>query len=100
MQEMIRELGARFDEMFAVIQHEQRLFAAQIVREGVEQWNTLQLAYMERGGDCRGNIGWIRQLRERDQPNAIFPLQDLLCRHLQAKPCLARPAGTGKTRLS
>jgi hypothetical protein len=56
MQEMVREPGAGFDEMFAVIQDEQQLFAAQIIRDGVDQPDALDFAQIERGGDCLENV--------------------------------------------
>ena len=48
---MIRELGTSFDEMLAVIQDEQQLFGAQIVRDGVDQPGALKFTEMERGCD-------------------------------------------------
>ena len=49
MQELVRELGTGFDEMLAVIQDEEQLFAAQIIRDSVNEWDTLDFTQVESG---------------------------------------------------
>ncbi len=48
---MIRELGTGFDEMLAVIQDEQGLFAAQIIGDRVHQRDTVEFTEMKCGRD-------------------------------------------------
>ena len=51
---MVRELGTGFDEMLAVIQDEEQLFAAQIIRDGINEWDTLHFTQAET---------WMQSLR-------------------------------------
>ncbi|HEY6074564.1 MAG TPA: hypothetical protein VIV15_14540 [Anaerolineales bacterium] len=72
MQEMIRELGTGFDEVLAVIQDKQQVFAAQIIGDSLKQRDAVELAQMERGCDGGEDVGRIRQLGQLDEPNPIF----------------------------
>jgi hypothetical protein len=96
MQKMVREPGTGLDEVLAVIQHEQHLFAAQIIGEGVDQRDALGFAQMEDGGNGREDVGRVGQRRELDEPDPVFERRNLLCRKLQAEPGLPRPARTDK----
>ena len=60
MQEMIRELGTSFDEVLAVIQNEQQLFGAPIIRDGVDEPGALEFMEMERGSD-----GWFVRIGQQ-----------------------------------
>ena len=41
---MLREPGTHFDEMLTVIQHEQHLFATQIISDSIDERDGLELA--------------------------------------------------------
>ena len=82
------ELGARVDEMLAVVEHDQYMRVAKGARERLSHRPRLR-ADPDRGGHRAGHERGIRQRCELDQPDAIHVVLKRLARGPQRQTRLA-----------
>jgi len=78
VQELVGQQGAGFDQMLAVIQHQQQRLAAQVVCDYRRQRAARQLAQVERGGERGHEVSRIGEGRQLDQPCAIGKIRQRL----------------------
>ena len=83
LQELVSQLCTSLNEMFAIIENDEQLLAAQIIYDDVDERHALHFAQVERGCNGQDDICRIRNRREFDEPNALFEFGKLLFREFK-----------------
>ena len=91
-EQRVGELGARVEEVLAVVEHEQRRPIADADRDASHEI-AAQLAFAEGGCDRRGDALGVGERRELDEPGAAAGSVEHVGRelHREARSCRSRP---------
>ena len=93
LQEFGRELGARLQQMLAVVEHDQHATVLDEPRQGLGDRSPGLLLYAYDGSHRLGDEPWIGQRRELDQPDSVRVLVHHAGGDLQRQPRFADAAG-------
>src|SRR4026208_1605828 len=78
VQKLIHDVRAGFHQMFAIIENEQKLPAAQIIDQNTDEWSILYFAQIEHRSDGRNDERGIVDGRKFNEPHSVFELTQLV----------------------
>ena len=89
LQQALGQLGARLQQVLAVVQNHQQLAIPNGFRHGFEYRRTRLFLHAQHGGHGLRHESRIRHRGKLDEPNAVRVLVQHLDRHLQREPRLS-----------